>query len=51
VTHRSFAEIVRQLDASIVEPVLAFPGVREALAGTPGIDGELRAALQSRREE
>ena len=47
VAHRSFPDILHGLDAAVVSPALAFPGIWEIL-DTPSLaDGELRAALQA----
>jgi hypothetical protein len=48
VAHRSMTEIVSLIDASIVDPVLQFPGVWELLGVGTLADRELARALEAR---
>ena len=48
VVHRSFAEIITQLDDSVINPVLAYPGVLNLLAIDSMENSEIRDALAAR---
>ncbi len=48
--HPSFAKIVELLPDEVISPVLRYPTVRDILDSNRIDDGELRAALQRRRQ-
>ena len=46
-THKSMAEIISSLDASVIQPVLAYPGVLELVNPDSIEDAELRQVIRS----